>query len=77
MRQTQLFSGSSHPQLAQSICDWLGQKLGEADLGKFANGETMVQIRQCCDRRVWVMATDGGRDVGAKQGCLHRAERQQ
>jgi ribose-phosphate pyrophosphokinase len=47
MRQTQIFSGSSHPQLAQSICDWLGQKLGEADLGTFANGETRVQIRQC------------------------------
>jgi ribose-phosphate pyrophosphokinase len=47
MRQTQIFSGSSHPALAQSVCDWLGQKLGEADLGKFANGETMVQIRQC------------------------------
>jgi phosphoribosylpyrophosphate synthetase len=62
MRQTQIFSGSSHPQLAHSICDWLGQKLGEADLGKFANGETMVQIRQCSDCRAWATA-DGARDV--------------
>jgi phosphoribosylpyrophosphate synthetase len=46
MRQTQIFSGSSHPALAASICDWLGQKPGEADLGKFANGETQVQISE-------------------------------
>ncbi|KAF2668460.1 putative ribose phosphate diphosphokinase Prs1 [Microthyrium microscopicum] len=45
MRQTQIFGGSSHPVLVESICDWLGQKPGEVDLGKFSNGETSVQIR--------------------------------
>jgi ribose-phosphate pyrophosphokinase len=46
MRQAQIFPGSSHPTLAESICDWLGQKPGHADLGKFSNGETSVQIRE-------------------------------
>jgi ribose-phosphate pyrophosphokinase len=44
MRQAQIFSGSSHPALADSICDWLGLMPGQADLGKFSNGETSVQI---------------------------------
>ena len=46
MRQAQIFSGSSHPALAESICDWLGQTPGQADLAKFSNGETSVQIRE-------------------------------
>jgi ribose-phosphate pyrophosphokinase len=46
MRQAQIFSGSSHPALAESICDWLGETPGQADLGKFSNGETRVQIRE-------------------------------
>ncbi|KAI9669284.1 MAG: hypothetical protein M1831_000319 [Alyxoria varia] len=44
MRQTQIFSGSSHPSLVESICDRLGQRPAKADLGKFSNGETKVQL---------------------------------
>lgn len=45
MRGAIVFSGSSHPTLVDGICDRLGTKRGSALLGKFANGETSVQIR--------------------------------
>jgi len=44
MRQTCIFSGSSHPQLVTAICDRLGQKPAKVDLRKFSNGETSVEI---------------------------------
>lgn len=44
MRQTQIFSGSSHPTLVDRICDRLGQTPGRVELKKFSNGETSVQI---------------------------------
>ncbi|KAF2772173.1 phosphoribosyl pyrophosphokinase [Teratosphaeria nubilosa] len=45
MRQVCVFSGSSHPQLVQSICDRLGQSPSQVALKKFANGETSVEIK--------------------------------
>ncbi|KAF2435961.1 phosphoribosyl pyrophosphokinase [Tothia fuscella] len=45
MRQVQIFSGSSHPALVDGICDRLGQTPGQAELRKFSNGETSVQIQ--------------------------------
>jgi ribose-phosphate pyrophosphokinase len=45
MRGAIVFSGSSHPTLVDGICDRLGTKRGIAQLSKFANGETQVQIR--------------------------------
>ncbi|KAK0628041.1 Ribose-phosphate pyrophosphokinase 1 [Lasiodiplodia hormozganensis] len=45
MRQTQIFSGLSHPTLVEGICDRLGQRPGKAELRKFSNGETSVQIQ--------------------------------
>jgi ribose-phosphate pyrophosphokinase len=45
MRQTQIFSGTSHPELVESICNWLGLTPGKAELGKFSNGETSVQMQ--------------------------------
>lgn len=44
MRGVQIFSGSSHPTLAETICDRLGTVTAHAELGKFANGETSVNI---------------------------------
>ncbi|KAJ4289202.1 ribose-phosphate pyrophosphokinase 1 [Kalmusia sp. IMI 367209] len=44
MRGAIVFSGSSHPTLVDGICDRLGMKQGVAQLSKFANGETSVQI---------------------------------
>ncbi|KAF2816824.1 phosphoribosyl pyrophosphokinase [Mytilinidion resinicola] len=45
MRHAQIFSGSSHPALVDGICDRLGQRVGKAELKKFSNGETSVQIQ--------------------------------
>ena len=44
MRKTCVFSGSSHPQLVEAICERLGAKPAKVDLGKFACGETRVEI---------------------------------
>jgi len=38
-RRLELFSGRSHPALAQEIADHLGVQLGDANLREFANGE--------------------------------------
>ncbi|KAM0724192.1 hypothetical protein Q7P37_000074 [Cladosporium fusiforme] len=45
MRQTCIFSGSSHPMLVESICERLGLNRSEVELRKFANGETSVEIK--------------------------------
>jgi len=44
MRQTAIFGGSSYPAFTESVCDRLGTRPGRADLGKFSNGETKVQL---------------------------------
>ncbi|KAI3098337.1 hypothetical protein DTO032C6_2340 [Penicillium roqueforti] len=44
MRGVQIFSGNSHPRLAETICERLGTVPAKANLGKFANGETSVEI---------------------------------
>lgn len=44
MRGVQIFSGNSHPGLADTICERLGTVPAKANLGKFANGETSVNI---------------------------------
>lgn len=44
MRGVCIFSGSSHPTLAETICERLGTVPSKADLSKFANGETSVNI---------------------------------
>lgn len=44
MRRVKIFSGSSHPELTESICERLGTTPGKCDLRKFSNGETSVDI---------------------------------
>jgi ribose-phosphate pyrophosphokinase len=39
-KRLMVFSGRSHPDLAQAICEQLGVELGEIELETFANGET-------------------------------------
>ncbi|ODQ54808.1 ribose-phosphate pyrophosphokinase [Saitoella complicata NRRL Y-17804] len=43
-RNLVVFGTSSHPILTSAICDRLGIAEGNAQLGKFSNGETSVQI---------------------------------
>jgi ribose-phosphate pyrophosphokinase len=41
-----IFSGNAHPTLAQSLCQHLGQPLGDAKVERFADGEVYVEINQ-------------------------------
>jgi ribose-phosphate pyrophosphokinase len=44
MRRVKIFSGSSHPVLAEAICERLGLSPAKCELKKFSNGETSVSI---------------------------------
>ena len=44
MPNIKIFSGSSHPDLGQKICDRLGISHANVMAKKFANGETNVEI---------------------------------
>lgn len=44
MRGVKIFTGRSHPSLAEAICERLGTSPAKCDLGSFSNGETSVQI---------------------------------
>ncbi len=39
-----LFTGSSHPVLAQQVADYLGIKLSQVELERFPDGEYSVQV---------------------------------
>lgn len=41
-----IFTGNSNPELAQQICDFVGVPLGSAQVDKFPDGETFVQINE-------------------------------
>eukprot|EP01126_Amoeba_proteus_P003003 TRINITY_DN1097_c0_g1_i6.p1 TRINITY_DN1097_c0_g1~~TRINITY_DN1097_c0_g1_i6.p1 ORF type:complete len:291 (+),score=43.16 TRINITY_DN1097_c0_g1_i6:156-1028(+) len=46
--ELKIFSGTANPQLATRIAHTLGQEVGLAKVGKFANGETSVQLLESC-----------------------------
>lgn len=46
MPNVKVFSGTSHPDLAQKVVDRLGIDLGKAVLKKFSNKETCVEIKE-------------------------------
>ena len=58
-----LFSGRSHPVLAQKIADQLNIELGDVELKTFANGETYCRYRESIR----------GADVFIVQSCHGRA----
>ena len=39
-----IFSGNSNPELARSICAYIGTDLGRARVGRFSDGETRIEI---------------------------------
>ncbi|MGH7376456.1 MAG: ribose-phosphate diphosphokinase [Candidatus Methylomirabilales bacterium] len=41
-----LFTGNANPQLAQEIADYLGMRLGQAEVSQFSDGEIFVQISE-------------------------------
>ena len=44
--ELKVFTGNSHPQLAQDICDYLEMPLGKAEVFKFANDNTFARIHE-------------------------------
>jgi ribose-phosphate pyrophosphokinase len=56
--ELKLFSGSSHPALAQQICDCLDIPLGKAHTERFANDNLFVQIEENVrEKDVFVLQT--------------------
>ena len=51
-----IFAGSSHKELATSICDYLGVPLGKSHRIEFSNENMMVQIDE--NVRVYNICTD-------------------
>ena len=41
-----IFSGTSHPALAQNISEFIGQPLGQVEINRFPDGEIFVRIRE-------------------------------
>ncbi|HVC43660.1 MAG TPA: ribose-phosphate pyrophosphokinase [Candidatus Binataceae bacterium] len=41
-----IFTGNSNPALAREVAEHLGVKLGQAEVGRFPDGEVMVEIRE-------------------------------
>ena len=46
MRGIAVFSGTSHPELAEAICKKLGIPLGVVNINKFSNLESNVEIKE-------------------------------
>ncbi len=46
LEELKVFTGNAHPELAQSVCQYLDIPLGEAEVFKFANDNTFVQIQE-------------------------------
>jgi len=44
--QIKIFTGTAHPELAKQICDYLGVPLGQAEVGRFSDGEISVKIHE-------------------------------
>ncbi|KAI9596172.1 phosphoribosyltransferase-like protein [Syncephalis fuscata] len=62
MRNIVVISGSSNPELAESICSRLGVRLGNVKLSKFSNQETNVEIFESVrDKDVYIIQSGCGR----------------
>jgi len=46
MDELKVFTGSAHPALAKSVCDYLGIPLGEAEVFEFSNENIFVRIME-------------------------------
>ncbi len=44
--ELEIFTGNSNPALAREVCEHLNVELGEAEVGRFPDGEVMVEVRQ-------------------------------
>jgi len=60
-----IFSGSAFPELARRICGYLGVQLGDANLGRFSDGEMYFQV----------LENVRGADVFVVQPCSEPVDR--
>jgi ribose-phosphate pyrophosphokinase len=44
--EIKIFTGSSNRPLAEAICTYLGVPLGQAEVGRFSDGECQVEITE-------------------------------
>jgi ribose-phosphate pyrophosphokinase len=44
--ELEVFTGNSNPAVAREVCEHLGVRLGEAEVGRFPDGEVVVEIRE-------------------------------
>ena len=42
----EIFTGTSNPALAREVCEHLDTRLGEAEVGRFPDGEVMVEVHE-------------------------------
>ncbi len=56
-----VFTGNANPELAQQVADHLGIELGRADVGRFSDGEVMLEL----------LENVRGRDVFVLQSTSH------
>lgn len=62
MRGVEIFSGTSHPGLADTVCERLGMQVARAELRKFSNGETSVNIGVSVrNQDVYIVQSGSGR----------------
>ena len=62
VRNIVVLGGNSHPQLTQTICDHLGIPPAKILLGKFAVGETRVEIQESVrGKDVFIIQSGGGK----------------
>lgn len=62
VRNIVVFGGSSHPELTQTICNHLGIPQANIILGKFAVGETRVEVKESVrGKDVYVIQSGGGK----------------
>ncbi len=58
-----IFGGSSHPEMIKLIARKVGARVGEVVLGKFANRETHVELKECVrGQDIYVLQTAGGKN---------------
>jgi ribose-phosphate pyrophosphokinase len=44
--ELEIFTGNSNPALAREVCEHLSVQLGAAEVGRFPDGEVMVEVRE-------------------------------
>ncbi len=62
-KRLMLFSGRSHPELAQAIAEKLGVELGEIHLQTFANGETYIRYGESIRGADVFLVQTGAHDI--------------